>query len=899
MRLLSITVRNYRIHRDLTVAFDPARTVIGGPNESGKSTLIEAAHRALFLKAKITGSAQSTMVSKTGSGHPEVELRFEAGGLTYRIAKRFSGTSGSATLTREGSGESWTQDEAEARLTGILQVEDIKGGRGAIDRAASQWGHLWVWQGRGGDNPASHADDQRDSLLAHLKEEGGAVVMESELDRRVAGGFAKAMDALFVGRGTPRANSELDKAIKAFEAAEAGWLAARDQASRLEQAVKDFTTADRTVREKSGELTELAKAKADTEGRLGQARQLKHQAELQEKDLAQSVAVHEALLKADQEILVVGEDIRQAESSLAPEEESIAQMEQDVAGRKRLSNAAVDACRRLEADLRMARARLDLAKAWRDKFATEAQQGRLEEAAKQVAELRKTRQELQSELARLAEIDKKALTSLQALDTSLAQSRIALDAMAAGITLECSDLPVKVSGGHLAVGERRVITEDAEVLVGEGTRLRVSPGGGASLAEMRLKVEKHQQELRLALDRFGVRSVEAATRIHDQRQNLEERLRTNQTELTAREAVTIDDQLAEATAARDAALAEVERRTASVDGDWSPPKNSESAQQLVAAQNEAVEDMSQRETSFRAEQKACETAWHEADEALRKKRQSIEASRAGLGRLRMRHSTLEENHGDATRRRERLRDLAAARKDWETGLATTREALGRLLPETLEADLDRYQRAIEKTRGAISAAEQQKAGARSLLIRDGSADPAETLALAEAACEAARRHRGHVERKANAIRKLAEMFAAEQRQLAHQFTSPLADKVSGYLRQLFGSEASVGIVLTEGRFEKPVLSRSGTAFDFDTLSGGTREQVAAAFRLAMAEILAADHDGSLPIVFDDAFTHSDPERVRTLQRMLDLAARRGLQVILLTCDPSAYSGLGAATVTLG
>jgi hypothetical protein len=33
--------------------------------------------------------------------------------------------------------------------------------------------------------------------------------------------------------------------------------------------------------------------------------------------------------------------------------------------------------------------------------------------------------------------------------------------------------------------------------------------------------------------------------------------------------------------------------------------------------------------------------------------------------------------------------------------------------------------------------------------------------------------------------------------------------------------------------------------------------------------------------------------------MLDLAARRGLQVILLTCHPAHYAGLGARTVTLG
>lgn len=52
------------------------------------------------------------------------------------------------------------------------------------------------------------------------------------------------------------------------------------------------------------------------------------------------------------------------------------------------------------------------------------------------------------------------------------------------------------------------------------------------------------------------------------------------------------------------------------------------------------------------------------------------------------------------------------------------------------------------------------------------------------------------------------------------------------------------------------------------------------------------------MVFDDAFAYSDPDRVQTLQRMLDLAAARGLQVIVLTCTPSDYSALGAQTISL-
>jgi uncharacterized protein YhaN len=77
-----------------------------------------------------------------------------------------------------------------------------------------------------------------------------------------------------------------------------------------------------------------------------------------------------------------------------------------------------------------------------------------------------------------------------------------------------------------------------------------------------------------------------------------------------------------------------------------------------------------------------------------------------------------------------------------------------------------------------------------------------------------------------------------------------------------------------------------------------REQLAAALRLSMADVLKDAHDGCLPLVFDDAFTNSDPERVELVKRMLGTAVDRGLQVILLTCDPAAYGPFGDAVVEL-
>jgi len=74
------------------------------------------------------------------------------------------------------------------------------------------------------------------------------------------------------------------------------------------------------------------------------------------------------------------------------------------------------------------------------------------------------------------------------------------------------------------------------------------------------------------------------------------------------------------------------------------------------------------------------------------------------------------------------------------------------------------------------------------------------------------------------------------------------------------------------------------------LSTGAHEQFAAERRLTMAEVLAEAYDGTLPIVFDDAFANSDPERQIGIHNMHERAANQGLQIILLTCDPERSKG---------
>jgi uncharacterized protein YhaN len=74
-------------------------------------------------------------------------------------------------------------------------------------------------------------------------------------------------------------------------------------------------------------------------------------------------------------------------------------------------------------------------------------------------------------------------------------------------------------------------------------------------------------------------------------------------------------------------------------------------------------------------------------------------------------------------------------------------------------------------------------------------------------------------------------------------------------------------------------------------SGGEREQIYLAARLALAEVLAKDERQL--VVLDDVLTATDAGRLARVMAILEEAAQR-LQILVLTCDPERYRGLEAA-----
>jgi len=89
MKLIDLHLKSFRQHRDSYIRF-PEEGLIGilGPNEGGKSTVLEGITFALYGAPATRGTVGSIRSNRAvGSEQASVELRFEVGGKTYRIRR--------------------------------------------------------------------------------------------------------------------------------------------------------------------------------------------------------------------------------------------------------------------------------------------------------------------------------------------------------------------------------------------------------------------------------------------------------------------------------------------------------------------------------------------------------------------------------------------------------------------------------------------------------------------------------------------------------------------------------------------------------------------------------------------------------------------------------------------
>ncbi len=916
MRLLDCRLQNLRLHGDLALRFGPGLTVIGGPNETGKSTLVEALHRGLFLKATASGPPVEQLRSRLHSGHPIVELGFEARGVRWRLIKRFSGSSGTVSLTPE-HGSHHSGAEAEEILAGLLGVGEIVGSKQAGNVLPTRWAHLWVMQGSAGDDllarGGSHYD--LDALINRL-EEGGGAAMQSPLDQRVSQSLETLLALNFTGkRDDVRKNSPLWQAQQALIQRERDLEAALTRLADYERCSDDLASTEEALRAiRQQHLPALEAERQGLQAAAEALRQLDATFALRSRDLMPLRLGHQDLQQDQRELSGLAQDLAsggQRQQALADQRQQassdLLSLDQELVS-ARLALATLS--QQLDGTLQRGQLVLKL----REYCRCEAEQRRLLHQLQQRRQRQSSRQALQSQLTALPAVNGEHLIDLRQRQNSLRDARTRIEALATGVQLLRAEQPVRIDGESLQPGEERRLTRAFELEVGEAVRLRISPGGGEALGDGEAALAAAEADLHQALQALGVDSLSQAEAVARQRQTIGQQLAALEAaELASGEAQSEPARPGQAPGHLEEQLAGLSAQLAGLEQELNAL--GEQRQALAAEQplpdDEAGLDALHRQLqqTYRQQrssrQRAEQELQHLESRRLQANRLEAEAAlalaalEAELRTRQERQQALLSRHGSAQALAEALQAIESQRLQAEAELAELQRQRQALPAGAGEARLQVIAVEIEQLQQQLAQLGENLGAARERCESITAEAPHAAVERAQVARDAATAERLALERRTEAQKLLARLFAEARADLSSRYSLPLARSIERFLGPLLPEAPNCQLQFDQARgFIGLQLRRGGEYYPFSQLSGGMREQLAAALRLAMADVLKGGHDGCLPLIFDDAFTNSDLERLNGLKGMLQEAVRGGLQLILLTCHPERYRDLEATPVDL-
>jgi chromosome segregation ATPase len=263
MKLRSVAVNQFKkftSHIRLDGIGDGLNVVVG-PNEMGKSTLLDALCAALFEKYSSKAHPISALQNDRNQAAPVVELAFELDDGLYRITKRFIKKPYARLSCPDG--RTLEGDAAEDTLRSLLGFDE-PGKTGAKAETLGMWNVLWVHQ----EQSFSALDipiTARSSLHSALEAEVGTV-LGGRRGRALPQAVEAQLGVLMTSSGKPRGSyKELIERIDAFRE-ELGDLQGRRK--ELAQTLEDLETAEGSL----ARLTAVGRDQADQK-ELDEARQ--------------------------------------------------------------------------------------------------------------------------------------------------------------------------------------------------------------------------------------------------------------------------------------------------------------------------------------------------------------------------------------------------------------------------------------------------------------------------------------------------------------------------------------------------------------------------------------------------------------------------------------------------
>ena len=891
MILRSIRIQGWRCFVDPVEVgpFSEGLNVLHAPNATGKSTLFEAVLRALLDSHRVSGRDIDLLQPWGRALSPTVTVGFSNGGIEYQLTKRFLDHP-SAELTRK-EGERYVRiaegDSADERVREILTRNPP--GRGLARR--DNWGLaqvLWAPQGNLAltDLSGDVVADIRTALGAQVAGSGGGQLEEY---------IENAYDKFFTQGGKLRAGKDapplisMRSALKAAEEERRQALALYQEYEDASRHVEDLRACKLQARR---DADELANTLSQARERMELYKALEADLNQQKERAVSAEAEHSALKQCLDSIAAAEGELAETRSVLNGLREQMPALARDVI---ELEKAALTADSALE-EARIGRQVVDLA----DERAQLAERykralqdiGVLDQRAKQISEAMRALTRREKERAEVVAPEEKTLRAIRKAITDRDEAQVRLDAALISLEIVLKDKGklLVVSGEKagpraVAAGVPLAIKGSPEVVVDLPGIARIRASGPAQgVDDFRADRDRATQRLNSLTAGYGTSDLEALEALREKAQLLDKGVADAATRvetlLAGGTQVALEQELRRLNVIR----ADIEKRYP----DWRdvPPDAGTLSAEAREIRRAFIEQVTQAEKAWKGAHDAI------ADALKRRTRLSdrIEGEERRQARLASRLSTLS---ADGRLPAEREADLRRLVLRWDAAhakLEDAQKALQNLGPDPAPEvkRLGRQLQAADETASRALEKESREEGRLDHLSAQG---PYSALARTEEDVARLQQDLSMEEMRVLAIKLLRDTVSQCRAEALAAVAAPVEIAASRILQRVAGSR--LGRIRLENTFEPGRVSpdMAEETVSVEHISGGEREQVYLATRLALAEVLAQGERQL--VVLDDVLTATDAGRLARVMDILEEAAQR-LQLLILTCHPERYRGLEGA-----
>ena len=863
MKLHRIHVENFKAIENRTLELPGTGIVVAtGPNEVGKTSMVEALDLVLGTKYKASSRAQEVrQAQRYGTSLPVVvEAEMTIGEHRFAHRKSFLKDKESWLRFISGprAGQIVTGDEAVETMETLLVGADM-----------TLWNALRLMKA---SSLSPLRLDSSKALTAALEQAGGQKPDEGSI-----GGLMDRVRAEYEVYYQPTTGKERRGAFQEREQLEAVSHALAEASTRLKEVDEVVEALTRINEQISHDHDVVASKTAEcqqTKAALDSLTELEKEVETTSR-AAKEAAQHHAEAKSAHGVRV------KLVESLTEARERHEQCKQVA-----VENAEKD--RALAAELAETQSALDDAasKVAEAETAEEGARRTLaavragEEAAKarkqldRVIELRERlsdgQQRLESE-----KVTSQLLTKLKEAAKTDAIAKEAAALASTQLIIEHRDEgdPLRIDGAtlDLPVGQTSQHSIDGELVMemGDAWRLRISPT--SEVMNLARDAETAHQAVVSLFAELGVASLEQAEARMAERKVLQsnlaswkEQLEREQGENTIQELEALADQASEEVTLT---AAEAQKLEDDAVAKANEARNSErQAQACLKAVDKRRGET--HEKSFRANidlDSAAETVTRLAEE-LATAREAIPD-----GDLAEALTIAEEED-------------RVAKADAERAAA----ALAERNPDQVHAEAEGSQLALSKATSRLKEDTDRQLELKGQLLGLGRQErQADVDALASKKHQLSRRVAG-LESRARSTRLLYETLSRHLDQVRQSYVAPFTSEIDRIGRAVFGQDLHVEIDST-----LTVVARQlrGARLEWDQLSSGAREQLGLVVRLAAARLI--DPDDGVPVILDDALVYSDPVRVRHILTEVAQGARTS-QIVVLTSAPERYDSVPGA-----